>query len=69
MLRNGISLITLKEHVEFGNKDNDPVDIVFSLCAKSHKSHLNVLENLSRGISRRRKSTVVKGFQQCESSI
>lgn len=48
VLRSGISLITLNEPVEFGNKDNDPVDIVFSLCAKSHKSHLNVLENLSK---------------------
>lgn len=48
VLENGISLVTLKEPVKFGNKDNDPVDVVFSLCAKSHKSHLSVLENLSR---------------------
>lgn len=47
VLKNGISLITLKEPVEFGNKDNDPVYLIFSLCARSHRSHLKVLENLS----------------------
>ena len=46
VLKNGISLATLKEPVEFGNKDNDPVDLVFSLCATSNKSHLKVLEKL-----------------------
>lgn len=60
VLRSGISLITLKEPVEFGNKDNDPVDIVFSLCAKSHKSHLNVLENLSRVLAEEEKVQLLR---------
>ena len=32
VLKNGISLITLKEPVEFGNKDNDPVYYIFFMC-------------------------------------
>lgn len=48
VLKDGISLATLKEPVEFGNEDNDPVDLVFSLCAKSPQSHLKVLEYLAK---------------------
>ncbi len=39
-LKTGFSLVTLKEPVEFGNPDNDPVDIVLCICAKD-KNDLN----------------------------
>jgi mannitol operon transcriptional antiterminator len=42
----GISVMTLKEPVNFGNKDNDPVKIVFCLAAVDSYSHLNVMKNL-----------------------
>ncbi|MGE8204742.1 BglG family transcription antiterminator [Heyndrickxia sp. NPDC080065] len=42
----GISVMTLKEPVDFGNPDNDPVNIVFCLAAVDSYSHLNVMKNL-----------------------
>lgn len=42
----GMSLITLKEPVCFGNEKNDPVRIVVSLCAVDHSSHLKALSEL-----------------------
>lgn len=44
--RVGMSLITLKNPVNFGNKDNDPVKIVVCLCAVDHSSHLKALAEL-----------------------
>lgn len=48
VLKEGISMITLKKPVEFGNKDNDPVDIVFAFGAKSSNEHLAELTKLAR---------------------
>ncbi|MBC7088760.1 MAG: PTS sugar transporter subunit IIA [Tissierellales bacterium] len=48
---NGISMITLKNPVEFGHEYNDPVDIVFALCSKSSENHLNFLKELTDIIS------------------
>lgn len=42
----GMSLITLKNPVNFGNKENDPVKVVVSLCAIDHSSHLKALSEL-----------------------
>ncbi|PAD21411.1 BglG family transcription antiterminator [Terribacillus saccharophilus] len=42
----GISVLTLKNPVYFGNPDNDPVRIVFCLAAVDSYSHLNVMKNL-----------------------
>ncbi|MGB9812892.1 MAG: BglG family transcription antiterminator [Thermovenabulum sp.] len=41
-----MSLITLKEPVEFGNKDNDPVRLVICFGAVDHESHLKALSEL-----------------------
>lgn len=42
----GMSLVTLKEPINFGNKDNDPVRLVVCLCAVDHTSHLKALSQL-----------------------
>ncbi|WP_097043169.1 BglG family transcription antiterminator [Terribacillus aidingensis] len=42
----GVSVMTLKEPVNFGNLDNDPVRIIFCLAAVDAYSHLNVMRNL-----------------------
>ncbi len=42
----GMSLITLSQPVEFGNKENDPVDIVVCLCAVDHSTHIKALSEL-----------------------
>lgn len=42
----GMSLITLNSPINFGNKENDPVEIVVCLCAVDHSSHLKALSEL-----------------------
>jgi PTS system ascorbate-specific IIA component len=37
---------TLKNPVEFGNKDNDPVYYVFMLATTDMESHISALSNL-----------------------
>lgn len=40
----GVSITTLKKPVNFGNPENDPVDIIFCLSAVDNYSHLNVMK-------------------------
>jgi len=42
-----LSIITLKEPVEFGNEDFDPVSMVIGLSSVDSKSHLELLSDLS----------------------
>ena len=42
----GISLVTLKEPINFGSEQNDPVKLVVTLAAKDNTSHLELLSNL-----------------------
>lgn len=44
--RLGISVATIKEPIEFGNEDNDPVKIIFCLAAIDSYSHLNIMKSL-----------------------
>lgn len=44
----GMSLITLKKPINFGNKENDPVKIVICLCAIDHSSHLKALSEVGK---------------------
>lgn len=45
--RTAMSLITLKNPLNFGNKNNDPVDTVFMLATTDSTSHLGALQDLS----------------------
>jgi transcriptional antiterminator/mannitol/fructose-specific phosphotransferase system IIA component len=47
----GISFLRLKEPVEFGNDENDPVDMVFALSSVDNKSHIHALRDLSKALS------------------
>lgn len=42
----GVSIMTLKNPVYFGNPENDPVFIVFCLSAVDNYSHLNVMKTI-----------------------
>lgn len=41
-----MSLITLKDPIEFGNEMNDPVKIVITLAAIDSEAHMNVIRKL-----------------------
>lgn len=43
-----MSMITLKEPVNFGSKQNDPIEIVFTFGAKSGDDHLMALQDLAK---------------------
>lgn len=43
----GLSIVTLKNDIEFGNEDFDPVKIIIAVCATDGKKHLELLQDLS----------------------
>ena len=47
MLSSGLSLAVLAEPIEFGSAHNDPVSLVFALCAVDHDAHMDVLAELA----------------------
>ena len=51
VLTTGLSLLTLAEPIMFGNEANDPVELVFGLCATDHDSHIDILAELSTLLS------------------
>jgi len=42
----GLSVATLNPPIEFGNEDNDPVELIFCLAAVDAYSHLNIIKSL-----------------------
>lgn len=47
VLTTGMALAVLSEPIEFGSQHNDPVRLLFALCAKDHNSHIEVLAELA----------------------
>ena len=47
----GLSLLIIREPVEFKHSQNDPVQLVFGLAATDHDSHLEVMANLAEFLS------------------
>ena len=43
----GLSLVTLKEPVDFGSASNDPVKVVISFCAVNKEDHIGMLKELA----------------------
>jgi mannitol/fructose-specific phosphotransferase system IIA component (Ntr-type) len=46
VLETCFSLVTLKEGIEFGNKDNDPVYVIFTMAAKDKDEHIEALRQI-----------------------
>ncbi|WP_432748633.1 PTS sugar transporter subunit IIA [Pectinatus frisingensis] len=51
----GLSLITLKHPIIFGNKDNDPVKLVFCLAASKESVHIEAIAELVSLLSNTKK--------------
>jgi PTS system ascorbate-specific IIA component len=47
----GLSLLLLREPVEFKHLQNDPVALVFGLAAKDHDSHISLMASLAEFLS------------------
>lgn len=52
VLKDAVSLITLKDPVEFGS-ENDPVSVVLCLACVDRTSHLGMMQGLARVLSGR----------------
>lgn len=50
-IRSSMSLITLAEPIEFGNPQNDPVNVAVALAAVDNKSHIEGLSELAEVMS------------------
>ncbi|CAM4044117.1 PTS sugar transporter subunit IIA [Rahnella bruchi] len=46
VLKTGISLTTLASPINFGSEENDPVSIIFGLCATDNNCHINIISQL-----------------------
>lgn len=51
VLTGGLSWVSLATPVEFGNKANDPVNLVIGLAAVDHDTHLTVMRALAGVLS------------------
>lgn len=54
-LRNGLSLLHIKEGISFGSTENDPVYVVIMLCARSGNEHITMIGELAELFSDRQK--------------
>lgn len=61
----GISVISLDEAVKFGSSEFDPVKLVFAICAKENKSHIELLQDLSYILD---DEELLKETENCNSS-
>lgn len=55
VLRNGLSLLHIKEGVSFGSTENDPVYVVIILCARSGNEHITMIGELAEIFSDQQK--------------
>ncbi|MGR7464320.1 PTS sugar transporter subunit IIA [Klebsiella aerogenes] len=46
VIKTGLSLTTLVEPINFGSEENDPVEIVFGLCATDSNNHIQIISRL-----------------------
>lgn len=48
VIKTGLSILTLKNPINFGSELNDPVKLVFSFCSIDNKDHMVLLSNLMK---------------------
>lgn len=60
----GVSVVTMREPVDFGNSDMGPVKIIFCLAAIDSFSHLNIMRSLIELINDEQK---LKQLTNCQS--
>ena len=51
VIETGLSLLVLKQAIEFKHAENDPVQLVFWLAATDHESHIETMAKLAELLS------------------
>ncbi len=59
VIKTSFSLITLEDPVQFGNKDNDPVNLVVTIAALDHNSHIKAISELIDIIGNKEKYKII----------
>lgn len=54
-LRNGLSLLHIKEGISFGSTENDPIYVIIMLCARSGNEHITMIGELAELFSDQQK--------------
>lgn len=64
--RVGLSLAVLAEPVEFGSKDNDPVDLVFGFTTTDSEAHLELIQALADFIEKEENCQALRDAETVE---
>jgi PTS system ascorbate-specific IIA component len=51
VLATGLSLLMIREPIDFRHSQNDPVQLVFGLAARDHDSHIELMAELASFLS------------------
>ncbi len=62
----GLSLAVLSEPVEFGSKENDPVDLVFGFSTTDADAHVGLLQALADFIEKPENTKALRGAETVE---
>lgn len=65
VLATGLSLLVIREAIEFKHSQNDPVQLVFGLAAVDHEAHIGVMAELAEFLS---DSKLVNSLLTCSDS-
>ena len=59
VIKSGFSILTLKEGVNFGSKDNDPVELIIGLAASNSDKHIEVIQKITEIFSNKEKTELI----------
>lgn len=62
----GLSLTVLSEPVEFGSKENDPVDLVFGFSTTDSDAHLELIQSLADFIEKEENCQALRDAETVE---
>jgi PTS system ascorbate-specific IIA component len=69
VLHNCLGLVTLADPVEFGNPDNDPVDLVFALGAIASDEHVQLMADLAKFLMHERSLPALRKATEVEEVV
>ncbi|MFW5794883.1 MAG: BglG family transcription antiterminator [Bacillota bacterium] len=64
--KSGMSFIRLKNSVNFGNKDNDPVDLIFAICTENKGSLNKALCELAKILDNENKINILRNSKSID---
>jgi len=67
--KSGMSFIRLKNPVKFGNKDNDPVDLIFAICTENKNSLNKALCELAKILDNKEKVNILRNSKNINQII